>query len=406
MAETAAHLVDRVFPDVAVRQWVLALPHRVRFLCAYDPVLCRRIRRIFVRAIASFYQRRARARGLHDPRTGCVVFTQRFDSALRLNVHYHGLWLDGTFECASRAPRAEADFHPDLSPTGAEVAHLACALRRRTLRFLRKAGKLGEDDGLADLHDDVPPLLATLAAAAVQGRTALGPRAGAYAPRLGRGSADGGEFRRGKLCADAEGFSLHAGVRIAEYSRQRLEKLCRYAARPPVVHDRLQLRPDGKILYKLKRRYRDGSTHIVLEPLALLERLAALIPRPRVNLTTYHGILAPAASYRECVVPAPVDPMPSDSAAACAHAGARPHAEATPTPPPRSKPRIRYSWAELLQRVFLIDVLTCDRCGGRRKLLAAITVPKTVRRILAHLGLATEPPMLAPARAPPRELFG
>jgi hypothetical protein len=85
MAETAAHLVDRVFPDVAVRQWVLALPHRVRFLCAYDPLLCRGVRTIFVRAIASFYRRRARARGLRDPRTGCVVFTQRFDSALRLN---------------------------------------------------------------------------------------------------------------------------------------------------------------------------------------------------------------------------------------------------------------------------------------------------------------------------------
>jgi hypothetical protein len=204
MAETAAHLVDRVFPDVAVRQWVLALPHRARFLCAYDPVLCRGVRTIFVRAIASFYRRRARARGLRDPRTGCVVFTQRFDSALRLNLHFHALWADGAFECAPRGPAGEADFHPE-----------------------------------------------------------------------------------------------------------RLEKLCRYAARPPVVHERLSLMPDGRVLYKLKRRYRDGSTHVVLEPLALLERLAALVPRPRVHLTTYHGIFAPAATYRHRVVPAAEDEPPT-----------------------------------------------------------------------------------------------
>jgi hypothetical protein len=95
------------------------------------------------------------------------------------------------------------------------------------LRYLRKRGKLpaeGADDAPDDLDQD-PPLLATLAAAAVQGRTALGPKAGAYAARLGRGSATGSEFGRGKLCADCEGFSLHAGICVPGYSRERLEKL-------------------------------------------------------------------------------------------------------------------------------------------------------------------------------------
>ncbi len=83
MSDLAAHLVDRVFPEVPVRQWVLALPHRVRFLCAIDPAVCRGIRKIFVRAVSSFYL--ARAAAPKRARTGCVVFTQRFDSALRLN---------------------------------------------------------------------------------------------------------------------------------------------------------------------------------------------------------------------------------------------------------------------------------------------------------------------------------
>jgi hypothetical protein len=65
--------------------WVLALPHRIRFLCAYDPATCAGVRRILVRAVVSFYKRRARDQGIADPRVGCVAFTQRFDSALRLN---------------------------------------------------------------------------------------------------------------------------------------------------------------------------------------------------------------------------------------------------------------------------------------------------------------------------------
>ena len=85
MVDTAAWLVDRVLPEVPVRQWVLALPHRIRFLCAYDPETCAGVRRIFVRAVASFYKRIARDQGIDDPRVGCVAFTQRFDSALRLN---------------------------------------------------------------------------------------------------------------------------------------------------------------------------------------------------------------------------------------------------------------------------------------------------------------------------------
>lgn len=65
------------------------------------------------------------------------------------------------------------------------------------------------------------------------------------------------------------------------------------------------------------------------------------------------------------------------------------------------RPKPRGSWAELLKRVFEIDVLTCPWCGGKRKLVALLTDGKVVRKILAHLGLDTEPPRLAPARAPP-----
>jgi hypothetical protein len=77
MADTAAHLVDRVFPDVPVRQYVLSLPYRLRYLLAYDPDLCSGVRRIFVRAVLSFLERRARKQGIRKARSGAVVFVQR-----------------------------------------------------------------------------------------------------------------------------------------------------------------------------------------------------------------------------------------------------------------------------------------------------------------------------------------
>ena len=71
--------------------------------------------------------------------------------------------------------------------------------------------------------------------------------------------------------------------------------------------------------------------------------------------------------------------------------------------PGESMPRKRrtYAWAELFKRVFRLDVLVCDRCGGPRKLLAAILEADVIRKVLAHLGLATEPPLIEPARPPP-----
>jgi hypothetical protein len=111
-------------------------------------------------------------------------------------------------------------------------------------------------------------------------------------------------------------------------------------------------------------------------------RLASLVPRPRCHLLTYHGILAPAAQWRDEVVPAGRDGTQRSSSAI-------------------HSPSRRATWAELLQRVFAIDVLTCPHCGGKRKLIALITERSVVRRILAHLGLPTQPPALAPARAPP-----
>jgi len=97
MHDTAAHLVDRVLPDVPYRQWVLSLPHRVRFLLAYRPQLVRPALQMFLRAVFAWQRRQARRAGVVDPRAGAITFIQRFGSALNLNIHFHALLPDGIF---------------------------------------------------------------------------------------------------------------------------------------------------------------------------------------------------------------------------------------------------------------------------------------------------------------------
>ncbi len=91
----------------------------------------------------------------------------------------------------------------------------------------------------------------------------------------------------GERLAKHSGFSLHAGVAAAAHQRDKVERLCRYIARPAVATGRLALTAQGQVRYTLKTPYRDGTTHAMFEPLDFIARLAALVPKPRVHLTRY-----------------------------------------------------------------------------------------------------------------------
>ncbi len=227
----------------------------------------------------------------------------------------------------------------------------------------------------------------------------------------------------GPLCAALDGFLLHANTWVAPRDRDRLGALCRYAARPALSESRLAKVPDGRIGYARKKRYRDGATPAVMTNAGLLERLCALVPPPRKHLVTYHGALAPASGLRPKVVPrqTAVDEEEAASAAAgCRHgAGGGGDSEAagadnaaTPATPAaatvcrqqaqcrararlwvphrggrRRSRRQRLPWADLLRRVFGIDVLVCPQCAGPRRVLAAIHDPAAIARVLGALGL-------------------
>ena len=151
-------------------------------------------------------------------------------------------------------------------------------------------------------------------------------------------------------------------------------------ARPAIAMDRLSRRPDGLLVYKLKTPYKDGTEYLLFSPEELLEKLAALVPIPRVHLIRSHGVLAPHSKIRSKVVPKR-EPEESTPEAHSSHAG-------------------RMSWAQLLKRVFKIDVETCAHCGGKTRIIAAILQPNAIREILGRLGLSTMAPSIAPDLPP------
>ena len=138
--------------------------------------------------------------------------------------------------------------------------------------------------------------------------------------------------------------------------------------------------------------YRHATTQVAIEPLDFIARLAALVPKPSVNLTPYHGVLAPNHRWRGRVTPA----KRSKGAKRIANTEVRSPAER----------HVAISWAQRLKRVFNIDIEVCDHCGGSVKVITCIEDQDVIDRILAHLrekeqGRSTLSHLAPPSRAPP-----
>ncbi len=377
MADTAARLVDDVFPtDVPVRQWVLSLPIEIRYRLAYDGKLLSDMLAVFLRVARGWHYRQAKADGYEDVRCGSVTFAQRFGSSLNLNPHFHVLQLDGVYAQAEDAPV----FLPAPELTDDDVRQIVETTARRVIRLLERRGAL--DDGHLDRLADESPVLAGMTAASVQGLVATGARAGMRVRRVLSDPEDA--VRSGKLCYASRGFSLHAATRIDADDREGLERLCRYVARPPLAAGRLERISNDVLSFRLKTPWDDGTTRLLLSPLELIEKISALVPPPRVNQVRYHGILAPHAKNRDKVVPA----------------GKKTSETSADEDAPSRKYRL--AWAALLARVFQIDVDKCPHCGGKMRIVAALTEPSSIRQYLEGTGQSAEIPTLAPARDPPQ----
>ena len=429
-ADSAAHLVDRVLPLAPYRQLVLSLPYKLRIHLARDPSFLSAMLGGFLNSYFAWQRHRGRAAGIEEGHTGAITFVQKFGGALNLNVHFHSITPDGLF-----APTSAGDlsFVPLEPPSGEDVARLGRRVFRRltkiATRYLSK-----RQDAYTDPDDEQATLQHALSVAL---RPPVRPQ---RALPLGGLEQSDHQSLAEELCTAAGGFSLHVARTVEQHDREGLEGLCRYGLRAPFSQQRLDLLPNGKVRYKLARPWPtpSGTTELIMEPLQFLKRLAVLLPVPYQNLTRYHGVFANRSRFR------PLLPLPpeatggssrDDDADASAHRCAPNKLDETqpgqqgvlPLGEPRAgldssdggaipgtvyglgisddaqsdqravRPR-RLPWASLLMRSLGVSAIECPRCQSQMVLLALITAPRVVAKILDHLRLPSTPPPLAPAR--------
>jgi hypothetical protein len=387
MADTSARLVDDLIPRGApIRQWVLSFPIEVRYRLAYDGQLLKEALSVFVRAVSGWYKRVARDRGYENVRVAVVTFVQRFGSALNLNPHFHSIWLDGVFVTTERGE----EFVPATALVGDTVERMVETISQRMMKLFERHGLL--EAGVLDRLQDEWPLLSSMKAASTSHMIATGPRAGQRVRRVLQDPYSA--ISTGFNCAASLGFSLHAATKILPSDREGMERLCRYVSRPPLAHGRLQKLDDGNLLFVLKRPWSDGTTAIILSALELLEKLAALVPPPRLNTVRYHGVFAPGAK----------NPMEALGLTSDEDSTAQTDQQKTEIAPPGRR-RYRLTWAALLARVFKYDVETCPKCRGKMRIVAAVLSPASAERYLEGTGHDPSIAQLAPARPPPQDEF-
>jgi len=218
MSQTSAQRVDHVIPHVPVRQWVLSLPIPLRLLLAAQPELVTPVLQVVQRVVTRHLLDRAGLKAA-EGHGGAVTLIQRFGSAANLNIHLHGLVLDGVYRCgADGAP----SFIEAGVPTEDELHALLQTIIARLMKMLTRRGVLVEDMGQTYLAEpdgdgDEARTLRPLQAAAITYRIAFGPRAGQKMLTL-RGAMPQEATSRQPLCADIDGFSLHAAVRGKTWS--------------------------------------------------------------------------------------------------------------------------------------------------------------------------------------------
>lgn len=371
MAETAARWCDELLPVVSYRQWVLTLPWGRRKLLAYRPELARAVLQRALDQLFDWARTRARERlGLDDARTGAVTATQRFGSSLALNVHFHSLLPDGVW---ALGPDGTLVFHP-LSPTRADLQGLVERIGE-ACDALFAAHERDEDEDPDDAQ-------AVLIGASAAGRVAAGPRAGHGVRRLGvPRDADEAPPRR---AATWDGYTLHASTTVAADRRDALERLGRYLLRGPLAKGRLTERQDGHLIWHLRQPWSDGTEAFVLSPLELVEKLAALVVRPRVHLVHYHGVFAPNAAWRPRIVDGEA------IAARRAELAARREQIVLRKRDRRARHRRRVRsacpWAELLERVFGSHGFACPKCGATMRFRGLVLNPASAAYVLSTLG--------------------
>ena len=243
--------------------------------------------------------------------------------------------------------------------TKEDLDYITHKIAKRVSRHLERAGYLYRDaeSEYLDLVPEEDDAMHGIIGASVAYRPAFGPNAGKKAMTLQAVPTSDNSAKSSELVSKQAGFSLHAGVACKSNQRKKLERLCRYVARPAISEQRLSLASNGNVVVALKTPYDDGTSHVVLSPMEFMGRLSALVPKPRANLTRFHGVFSPRSKLRAHVVPGKPDDESEEISLF-----------------PRNKV-YSMTWAQRLKRVFGIEIETCEKCGGNVKIIASIEDP-------------------------------
>jgi hypothetical protein len=260
-------------PRASYRLWTLSVPFAYRLPIAADPSVLSDVLRRFIQEVFTYKRRQTHRHGVVDPTPAAVTFCQRFGSILNLHPHFHVIVPDGVF-----VPDASgrARWVPHSGPSGPDIEHLATRVAIRLGRYFEQ-----------DLGDGADAEVAAIGEALER-------------PGLPAGWASQPSVQHDDR-AIVEGVSLHVGKPVAPDDRAGLERMIRYGARPAFAQSRLSITPSGKVSYRLRRPWYTGQTHVTLDPVAFLRRLAALIPPPRIHLTRFHGAFAPRSKLRRAI---------------------------------------------------------------------------------------------------------
>ena len=377
MAETASHLIDNVLPSAPYRQFVISLPHALRYWAGLNTKLAHKVHKIIKSVIMDQYKKvYGNRQGIH---AGGITFEQRFGSGLQFNFHYHILMLDGVFV---RNAHGDTIFQ-NVKLTTKDVEQVTANIARRVIKLLRRRDYIKKDGTLTEnplldpeLKDN--PEIAKITAASAQGKILFGKDAGKFVKKIGRGLGFEEELplTTGEMLATQNGFNIHARTHVNALSRDRLYKLVEYISRPPISDKRLLVSDSGQIRVELKSPYKDGTTHLEMSPFDFLARLQAIIPPPRAHRIKYFGIFAPAHKWRSKIVPNPKEKK-----------GFAPRVLDDEDVDEKIKPKklARDSrWAQLLKRTFKIDVSSCNKCGAELRIVAAIMKAEEIKRYLDH----------------------
>jgi hypothetical protein len=356
MHDIADGLMQRVLPDVPIRQYVLSPPSELVGLLGARTEPLSALLRIFVRAMFDGIVRRIDAGAPAHP--GAVVVVQRFSKVIGLFPHAHVLALDGAYV---EVGDDELEFRADPGPTNRDITDLEDEVERRFSRWLERHGYLEEEQDAEPLDDWFGPAVHDV----VHGhRLPAKPR-------------------------DPYRFQVHASVRVEAGDRRGREQLCAYVARPPLAEAQLEPLQEDRVRLWLRSPRRATKSSIVLTSMQLIRRLAWQVPPPNFHLVRYNGILAPAARLRHRVVPA----------GRVAIQGVWFQQRKFE---PIVRPTSRVPWNRLLAKVFDVDAQLCPDCQGPMRPIGAVLPPRA--RAWIEQGRIRLLPPTGPPTHPSRQL--